>query len=169
MNTTFDTSPRTSRERDAVDSASLRSVLSRFATGVTVVTARLPDGPVGLTANAFTSVSLDPPLILVCLSRASRSGRAIRQAPAFAVSVLQRGQLSTCRSFAAPSGDRFADVPTHRARTGAPIVSGSLAYLDCRLHRVLSGGDHVIVLGEVLEADVLNDAEPLVFFRGSYR
>jgi 3-hydroxy-9,10-secoandrosta-1,3,5(10)-triene-9,17-dione monooxygenase reductase component len=153
----------------ALPAPTLRRILGQFVTGVTVVTARDPAGPVGITANSFTSVSLDPPLVLFCVGWNSSSGRRIQRAGAFSVNILGREQERVSRQFAATAGNRFASVATTPGATGAPILDDALAYLECRIAEVLEGGDHAIVVGRVIEADTLRDGEPLAFFRGSYR
>lgn len=154
-----------------VDPAALRSVLGSFATGVTVVTATTPGGPVGMTANSFTPVSLDPPVVLFCAAHSSRTYPHIQRAGAFAVNILSRTQQKVSEAFARKEeNDRFADLGTQTDVTGAPILSDSMAYLDCLLADRIEHGDHVIVLGEVAAAGVQRrDCEPLLFFRGSYR
>ncbi|WP_327000852.1 flavin reductase family protein [Dactylosporangium sp. NBC_01737] len=145
----------------------LRRVLGEFATGVTVVAADSPRGPVGMTVNSFTSVSLDPPLILVCLATAASTTRAVTDAGSFAVSILRRDQRGICDTFAARRPDKFSAVGTVEAATGAPVIDDALAYLDCRVHDVLPAGDHVVVIGEVADAAAACDGEPLTFFRGT--
>lgn len=146
----------------------LRDVMGRFVTGVAVITADSDGEQVGLTANSLTSVSLDPPRVLFCVGHRSRTGRLIRAAGAFAVNILSREQKQICRRFAGPCEDRFRGGGTVARATGAPVLDEAIAYVDCRIVDVFDGGDHAIVLGEVEEAGVLRDAEPLTFFRGSY-
>jgi len=156
-------------ESSRPDPASLRTVLGNFATGVTVVTAITPDGPVGMTANSFTSVSLEPPLVLFCAARSSRTYPHIQRASAFAVNILARGQEHVSSVFARKDVNRFARVETHTDATGAPILTEAMAYLDCLISDRIERGDHVIVLGEVESAGMQqDDREPLVFFRGGY-
>jgi flavin reductase (DIM6/NTAB) family NADH-FMN oxidoreductase RutF len=130
-----------------------------------------PDGPVGLSIGSFTSVSLDPPLIGFLPARTSRSWPGIRAAGQFAVSVLQAGQESVARTFAAPHDDRFDGVTWKPAPfSGAPVLDGSAAWIDCSIEAVSAAGDHHFGLGRVLDLGVLDeDADPLVFFRGQYR
>jgi 3-hydroxy-9,10-secoandrosta-1,3,5(10)-triene-9,17-dione monooxygenase reductase component len=151
------------------DPASLRTVLGTFATGVTVVTAATPDGPVGMTANSFTSVSLEPPLVLFCAARSSGTYPHIERARAFAVNILARGQEHVGAVFAKQGVNRFAHVKTRTEATGAPILTEAMAYLECRISDRIERGDHVIVLGQVESLGVQqDDCEPLVFFRGGY-
>lgn len=162
--------PMTDSVRE-LDPAAMRSVLGRFATGVAVVTAATPEGPVGMTANSFTSVSLEPPVVLFCAAHSSRTYPHIQRAGAFAVNILSRTQEEVSNTFARKEeDDRFAEVGIETDVTGAPILSDSIAYLDCRMVDRIEHGDHVIVLGEVTAAGVQpGDSEPLLFFRGSYR
>jgi 3-hydroxy-9,10-secoandrosta-1,3,5(10)-triene-9,17-dione monooxygenase reductase component len=148
----------------------LRSVLGRFTTGVTVVTAVGSDGPVGMTANAFSSVSLNPPLVLVCLNRYTQSGAEIRKAGHFAVNILGEAQESLAGAFARWIPDRFDTIDWFTAETGAPVLAGSLGYLDCTLHEEFRGGTHSILIGRVLTAGLAPDhLNPLIFFGGGYR
>ncbi len=160
---------QTVARRSRVDPASLRNVLGCFATGVTVVTVTDGAGPVGVTANSFTSVSLAPPLVLFCVANSSRSLEPIKRATAFAVNILGKDQERVSRTFAAKIDNRFAEVPTRTDTTGSPILADALAFLDCEVAESFERGDHLIVLGEVLSGGVLkHGAEPLLFFRGAY-
>jgi flavin reductase (DIM6/NTAB) family NADH-FMN oxidoreductase RutF len=152
-----------------VTGAELRQAFGHFATGVTVVTARDGSGsPWGTTANAVSSVSLDPPLILVCFARESLTLAAIRDTGAFAVNVLAEGQRDLSHAFAGrgAAGDwERVTVPGHE---GSPRLRGVLALLDCTVEHRLPGGDHEIVVGRVREAAAGRDVAPLVFYRGGY-
>jgi len=148
-----------------------RDVMGRFATGVTIVTTRLGDDLHGMTANAVTAVSLDPPLVLVCIDRSADSHDIVEASGVFALSILGRGQYALSRQFAVkggPAAHRLDGVPHHTRATGAPIVDGSLAYLDCRIVGRYPGGDHTIFVGEVVDAGRLDGGEPLVFYEGRY-
>ena len=148
----------------------LRDVLGCFGTGVTVITARRPDGDlVGFTANSFTSVSLDPPLILVCLAKTSANAALFEAGPDFAVHVLHAGQQETAALFATRGADKFADQAWDTWDTGAPIIPGSLAALECAHHATHEGGDHLIILGRVGRAHHEPGHDPLLYFRGGYR
>ncbi|MFW5947373.1 MAG: flavin reductase family protein [Gemmatimonadota bacterium] len=153
----------------SIETAEFRRVLGHFATGVAVVTARGRDGVVrGLTANAITSVSLDPPLVLVCVEREADTHDVIADAGTFAISVLGEDDEALARRFAEyPSGVRFDGVARTEAATGAPVLGAALAWVDCRVWATYDGGDHTIFVGEVLEADAV-DGSPLVYFRGGY-
>jgi flavin reductase (DIM6/NTAB) family NADH-FMN oxidoreductase RutF len=146
-----------------------RSVMGRFATGVTVVTARSPEGPVGLTANAVCSLSLDPLLLLVCFDNDARTLPVVREAGRFGVNVLRSDQEALARLFAskAPEREKFAGV-AHTVHDGIPVIEGVLAWVGCRLERLIPGGDHTIGIGAV-EAAEAGQGEPLLWFRGSYR
>ncbi len=150
-----------------------RSTVGAFATGVTVVTTRGEEHAYGMTANAFTSVSLDPPLILVCVINPSDGAEHITRNGVFAVNILTVAQEPLSRYFASrdrPKGrDAFAEVPHRFAASGAPILEGSAAFLDCRLHTAHEAGDHLIFIGEVLELEVTDGHEPLLFHGGGYR
>ncbi|MFF4214488.1 flavin reductase family protein [Streptomyces sp. NPDC001796] len=151
----------------------LRRVFGRFATGITVITVGR-DEPRGMTANSFTSVSLTPPMILVCVMRDASMHAAILEHGSFAVSVLSDRQERVARHFADGSRPRgaaeFATVDSVPApRTGAPVLPGSLAWFECGLAAVHDGGDHSIFLGQVLELGDGTDDDALLFFAGSYR
>ena len=137
-----------SAEAPAFDRTTFRRVLGCFATGVTIVTSIEEDGTLcGLTANSFTSVSLDPPLVLVCLDARSNSLGAIRHSGAFAVNILGEGQRDLSGRFASKLPDKFVEGKWSRAVTGSPTLDGALAWLDCRVERALTAGDHEIVGG----------------------
>lgn len=155
-----------SQQLTAVDPLALRGVLGRFVTGVTVVTTRINDEPVGLTVNSFTSVSLDPPLVLFCVDYRSRTRNSFQRAGAFAINILGAEQETISRLFAKPGADRFANLDVRIGSTGSPILPDALAFLDCRIVGEFEGGDHLIVLGEVVDLGILHDREPLTFFRG---
>jgi flavin reductase (DIM6/NTAB) family NADH-FMN oxidoreductase RutF/pimeloyl-ACP methyl ester carboxylesterase len=156
--------------RSGSDARTLRDALGCFATGVTVVTAFDTGGePVGLTANSFTSVSLDPPLLLVCIARTSSSLKALESAGHFAVNVLHIGQQPASSLFAVPGEDRFRQTPWQRGRHDAPVLSNALANFECRRHQMHDGGDHIILVGEVLRATFDPRRDPLLYFRGKYR
>src|SRR2546429_7494212 len=118
---------------NGIDSARFRTVLGHFATGVTVVTGHGPDGPSGMAANSFTSVSLDPPLVLVCMAHSSTTWPAIRDSRHFAVNILGEHQEDTCRRFGTKTGDRFEGVGWAPGKTGSPVLHQAIAYI----HRVI--------------------------------
>lgn len=152
-----------------ISSADFRSALSRFASGVTVVTTQDAAGNRhGITVSAFCSVSLDPPLVLICIDKNTGSHYAFEQAGRFTVNILARDEAHLSEHFATLLPDKFAGVDYAVDEHGIPILSASLVNLQCSLFKALDGGDHSIFLGEV-EHVIVRDAKPLVYFRGSYR
>jgi flavin reductase len=154
--------------------SAFRQAMSSFPTGVTVVTVACRDGSMhGLTVNSFTSVSLDPTLVLVCLDQASRGAGLIERAGAFVVNVLSAGQQDLSRWFAnrhRPAGSNmFDDVPFELGVTGCPVLVDAAASFDCRLRQSHRAGDHLIVLGEVVALIHRPELEPLVFHAGTYK
>ena len=144
----------------------LRDALACFATGVTVITADTADGPMGITANSFTAVSLDPPLVLWCPAKSSSRFRHFVRPPHFAVHVLDASQQETCSLFA--KGDQgFAGAPPARNPENVPVIDGILARFDCTLWDSIDAGDHAVVIGRVLRA-YRHDGAPLVFAQGGY-
>ena len=151
------------------DRRAFRNALGCFATGVTVVTTVTDAGePVGLTANSFSSVSLDPPLVLFCLDRASHNLGAFRAAGRFAVNVLGDDQRDLSVRFSTTIGDRWDGVVWERWETGAPVLTGCLAALDCETEAIHDGGDHVIIVGRVQRLAATTEGKPLLYFRGNY-
>jgi flavin reductase (DIM6/NTAB) family NADH-FMN oxidoreductase RutF len=154
-------------------SKEFRAALGSFATGVTVITTRGEDHAYGMTANAFSSVSLDPPLVLVCAKAGAEGSEQIERNGIFAVNILGADQEPLSRYFSSkdrPRGrDAFRDVGHRTAVTGAPILTGVAGFLDCRLHTTHSVGDHEIFIGEVLALESDEQVEPLLFFGGRYR
>lgn len=160
---------RRGQQREPFDQRELRRALGQFATGVAVVTTRGEDGlPVGVTANSFTSLSLDPPLVLWCLGKESTNLAAFEAAPHFAVNVLSSTQHYLSRQFAIQGGDKFAGVELSAGLHDLPLLGGALARFACRTTERLDGGDHIIVIGEIEHFEIF-DGEPLVFHSGSYR
>lgn len=149
-----------------------RAVLGRFATGVSLMTTVVDDVPHGMTANAISSVSLEPPLVLVCVERGTIMATQVAKGGVFALSFLTDEQADLPVVFAdpdRPEGTRqFAGVATSTAATGAAIVDGSLAWVDCRVWATYDGGDHLIVVGEVVRLGVGEAAGPLLYFRSAY-
>jgi 3-hydroxy-9,10-secoandrosta-1,3,5(10)-triene-9,17-dione monooxygenase reductase component len=147
-----------------------RRVLSRFCTGLVVVTALCGTAPVGLTCQAFASLSLDPPLVMFGAAARSTSWPRIRAARRFAVNILSEHQEGTSRAFAVSNPDKFVGVRWFRGSHGCPLIDGALAYVECSIEAVHSAGDHEIVVGRVLALrDLPDPAEPLVYFSGQYR
>ena len=156
--------------RTGSDPRTLRDALGCFATGVTVVTCFDGDGePVGLTANSFTSLSLDPPLLLVCVAKAAASAVPLSSATNFAVNVLQTGQQPASITFSTRVEDRFGCTEWSVGEHGAPVLMESLSVFECRRHAIHDGGDHFILVGEVVKASFESGLDPLLYFRGRYR
>ena len=156
--------------REGSDARTFRDALGCFATGVTIITAMDGEGqPIGLTANSFTSVSLDPPLLLVCVANNAGSAAVLRDAQRFAVNVLQIGQQPTSNRFAGKGEDRFANTPWEVGEFGTPVLTGSLSSFECARDAVHDGGDHFILVGRVLKAMFEPRRDPLLYFRGKYR
>ena len=152
----------------AVSPDAFRSALRKFASGVTIVTVAADDGLHGMTASAFASVSLDPPLVLVCLDKASRTLTLLRDTGTFAVNVLEAGQAEASQAFARPGLKPFASIPHRRGANSAPVLDDAIAVLECTTYRVFEAGDHEVVLGEVTAARTAG-GEPLVYYEGAYR
>lgn len=148
-----------------------RAALARFASGVTIVTTRSADGrDLGMTATSFASVSLDPPLILVCVDHAATMRDPLATAEHFAVHLLAAAQEAVSRSFARKEAtDKFDGQRVHRGSGSVPLLDGSLARLECRVWARHLAGDHDIIIGEVLAVTLGDDADPLLYFRGRYR
>lgn len=144
-------------------------VMGSFASGVTVVTVMGKDGtPSGFTASAVSSLSLEPRMLLVCVNELSNTLEAIREAGVFAVNIMSTSQQEVAQQFAGRSEDRFAGIKWRLGQeTGAPVIDGSLAYAECHLVDTCKGGDHVIMMGEIVAADA-HEAEPLLYFKGRY-
>ncbi len=153
----------------AFDSSSFRSALGAFATGVTIVTTRDAEGrDIGLTANSFNSVSLDPPMVLWSLAKTSKALDAFMQGDSFAVHILSAGQQELSGKFARSSTDKFAGLDVGRGRGSVPLLDGCTARFECKTTFRYEGGDHVIFVGEVLSFDN-NGLPPLVFHSGAYK
>ena len=156
--------------RSGSDARTLRDAMGCFATGVTIITAHGVDGkPIGLTANSFTSVSLDPPLLLVCIANNAGSAEALRSAESFAVNVLQIGQQPVSNLFAGKGEDRFAGTRWEVGEYGAPILPSSLGIFECKRFALHEAGDHFLLVGQVEKASFEPRRDPLLYFRGKYR
>jgi flavin reductase (DIM6/NTAB) family NADH-FMN oxidoreductase RutF len=153
----------------AVEAAEFRRILGHWATGVAIVTSVTDRGePRGLTANAVASVSLEPPLMLVCVERSADTHASIRSAGFFAVNILPQSAETVARRFAGDdTAAKFAGVAYHTRATGAPILDAALAWVDCQLHAEHRAGDHSIFVGAVVAGDAA-EGEPLVFYRSGY-
>ena len=152
----------------AVDLQELRHVMGHFATGVTVITTRDKSGnPFGLTANAFTSLSLNPPLALICIDRTVQCYPCFEESKIFAVNVLSEDQEEISRRFATKGSEKFAGTEWHTGQSGLPLLDGAIAYMECKIVHGYEGGDHTIYVGEVIHAAVSGD-HPLIFFQSHY-
>lgn len=146
-----------------------RDALSAFATGVTIVTTTTPQGErLGVTANSFNSVSLDPPLVLVSLARQLRSFAAFEQASHFAVNLLTSGQQELCMRFARPGEEKWAGLAVQEGVGGVPLIPDSLAHFECTTWARYDGGDHLILVGQVQEYAGPAEASPLIYFRSRF-
>jgi flavin reductase (DIM6/NTAB) family NADH-FMN oxidoreductase RutF len=153
----------------SVDPASFRKALGQFASGVTVVTTRGRDGrPLGLTVSAFCSVSLHPPLVLVCIDHRSDANAGMRESGLFAVNVLAEDQEAVSRRFAATGRGKLEGFPFAEGRQGLPLVPGALAHVECRVRSFHDEGDHAVWVGEVRSL-WSRSGRPLVYHAGSYR
>ena len=162
--------PTSGEYRSGHDPRTLRDALGCFATGVTVVTCVDAERqPAGLTVNSFTSVSLDPPLLLVCLAKRAASAGALITASHFAVNVLQTGQQPASIRFSTRDQDRFGATSWSTGEAGAPILKDSMGVFECERFAVHDGGDHHILIGQVVKATFDAQLDPLLYFRGSYR
>lgn len=151
------------------DGKRFRQVLGQFPTGVAVITGIGDDGrPAGMAVGSFTSVSLDPPLVAFLPDKSSTSWARMQDSRSFCVNILGAEQESVCRAFAVKGGDKFADLSWHPAGSGAPILDGVLAWIDCDVEVIHEAGDHWIVIGRVRDLDIANPSLPLVFFQGGY-
>lgn len=153
----------------SLDSSEFRRILGHFTTGVTVVTTLDSTGaPKGLTLNAFASLSLDPPLVLVCIDRSADTHDIVARTGVFVVNVLAGDQERVARRFAGDEAQRrFDGIGWRRETTGAPVLDDVLAWIECRVRDAVDGGDHTIFVGDVVAADAREGA-PLAFYRGGY-
>lgn len=152
-----------------VDPREFRNALGRFATGVTVITTRTPAGKCeGMTANSFSALSLDPPLVLWSVKRDAPSLPSFQEAGVFAISVLTQEQADLSHHFATRQRDKFADITVPDGQNGCPLLQDSLAFFECRLRQTVEAGDHMIMIGEVTRAGYDERADPLLFSAGRY-
>jgi len=151
-----------------IDDAQFKAAMSHFASGVTVVTTEHAGVQYGMTVASFASLSLHPPLVLVCIEKSVKSHDAIALAGKFGVSILAQAQQDVSGRFASKVEDKFAGMPVRMGELGVPLIDGALCALECRLHAQLAGGDHTIFVGEVVEASC-SDGAPLVYYRSGYR
>ncbi|MBN9098823.1 MULTISPECIES: flavin reductase family protein [unclassified Pseudonocardia] len=151
-----------------VGPARMREVLGHFASGIVVVTAATPDGPIGFTCQSFASLSLDPPLVSFAPARTSSTWPRIREVGRFCVNVLADHHEDLSAAFARSGTDKFAGVAWAAGPSGAPVLDGACAWVDCSLAEEYDGGDHTIVLGRVHDLDADGARLPLLFHRGAY-
>ncbi|HEY0142433.1 MAG TPA: flavin reductase family protein [Thermoanaerobaculia bacterium] len=151
-----------------VDDALFKLAMSHFTSGVTVVTTEHDGTPYGMTVASFASLSLHPPLVLVCIEKNTKSHDAIIGAKQFGVSVLSAEQTQLSNRFASRSDDKFTGVALDQGELGVPLIAGAICQLECRVHEQLPGGDHTIFIGEVMNARTA-EGTPLVYWRSSYR
>jgi len=145
-----------------------KQAMRRFPSGVTVVTAHPPGPPQAITVSAFCSVSLDPPLILVCLNRRGRQAGTIANSAAFAVNFLSEDQADDSRACTSPAENRLAEVAWRPGSNGAPVLLRATAALECRRHALFPAGDHVILVGEVTDTHLHERTRPLAYHDGTY-
>ncbi len=156
-------------EEPAIEAADYRRVLGQFPTGVTVVTSLVGDKPRGVAIGSFASISIEPPLVGFFLGSDSSSGPAIEEAGHFCVNILALDQKDLCGVMASRAEDKFVGVDwTPAAGTGAPVLPGNNAIIDCRFDRIVELGDHNLIVGRVVHLEVVGESDPMVFFKGQY-
>lgn len=152
-----------------VSNEQFRAAMSRFASGVTVITTRDSVGRAhGITVSAFCSLSAEPPLILACIHKETASHHAFIERQAFVVHVLAEHQRHVSEQFALPTENKFDGLPPLESLDGLPVIEGSLVTLECEMVETYDGGDHTILIGKIVSAEILDD-KPLVYFHGDYR
>ena len=153
----------------AMEAQELRRVMGHFATGVTVITTQDKNGnPNGLTANAFMSLSLSPPLVLICVDKAAQCYACFELENGFTVNFLSEHQEDVSRRFATKGIDKFAGLKWQAGKNGAAIIDGVLGYVECKIAQCYDGGDHTIIVGQIVHADAKGE-RPLLFYKGSYQ
>jgi 3-hydroxy-9,10-secoandrosta-1,3,5(10)-triene-9,17-dione monooxygenase reductase component len=151
----------------AIDSQLYRQVMGQFLAGVTIITAANPSGPVGMAVSAFSSLSMEPPLVLFCPQKRSATWALVEDAGHYAVNILGSGQEHISRQMSSKAEDKFAGIDWHTESTGSPVLDDALGWIDCRTEQVHDGGDHWIVVGRVLALG-WREGEPLGYHRGAY-
>ncbi|WP_241386689.1 3-hydroxy-9,10-secoandrosta-1,3,5(10)-triene-9,17-dione monooxygenase reductase subunit [Rhodococcus sp. CH91] len=153
-----------------IDPKTFRTVLGQFCTGITIITTVDDGAPVGFACQSFAALSLDPPLVLFCPTKQSRSWSAIERSGRFCVNVLAEEQQQICARFGSREPDKFAGIDWAPSPLGSPVLSGSLAHIDCTVESVHDGGDHRVVFGRVSSLSEVGDEKerPLLFYRGRY-
>lgn len=153
----------------AITNEEFRRALSRFASGVTVVTLKDREkNPHGITVSAFSSVSLDPPLVLVCIDNDAGTHRVFHESKRFVVNILSEDQSDHSNQFASKIADKFINIHHHEGLEGIPVLKNALVNLECRLVQDFVAGDHTVFIGEIERAHI-NEGNPLVYFQGGYR
>ncbi|MGY1712482.1 flavin reductase family protein [Geodermatophilus sp. SYSU D00758] len=160
--------PESGEPVPVVDPRTMRDVLGHFASGVTVVTAMTADGPIGFTCQSFSSLSLDPPLVVFAPARTSTTWPRLRDIGRFCVNVLAEDQTDLSTTFARSGTDKFAGAHWRPSRHGSPVLDDVVAWIDCRLWAEYDGGDHTLVAASVLDLGADPGRRPLVFHRGAY-
>jgi 3-hydroxy-9,10-secoandrosta-1,3,5(10)-triene-9,17-dione monooxygenase reductase component len=155
---------------EGIEPRAFRQVLGQFCTGITIITTMHDDVPSGFACQSFAALSLDPPLVLFCPTKVSRSWQAIEAAGRFCVNVLTEKQREICARFGSREPDKFAGVDWHKSPLGSPVLDNSLAHIDCTVHSVHDGGDHFVVFGLVNSLSEVPTVKPrpLLFYRGEY-
>ncbi|WP_228555666.1 flavin reductase family protein [Catenulispora pinisilvae] len=151
-----------------LDAAHYRRVLGHFPSGVTVVASEDADGPVGFACQAFSALSLDPPLVLFSVGHTSTTWPRIEATGRFCVNFLAADHAELCRAFAVSGGDKFAGVDWHPSELGSPILAGAHGWVDCTIEATHPGGDHTIVIGRVHTLDADGESNPLIFHKGAF-
>lgn len=154
--------------RPTIGEEAFRDVMGRYATGTAIVTATWDGRPHGLAVNSFTSVSLDPPLILFCPDKRSDTWPSISRARYFGVNILAAGQDQLCRQFARKGADRFSGTTFTVSSRGCPVLTETLAHLECEIEQVIDAGDHYVTIARVLELGTARDLRPLIFYQGRF-
>lgn len=150
------------------DSKEQRRIMGKFATGVTVASTMVGDDAMGMTANAVTSLSLDPPLVILCVQKDSGFYSKLKEAGCFALTILSADQQEISDRFAYKGPKDFSGLDTKTAVTGVPVLNDGLGWVDCTLHEVLPGGDHDIFVGEIVAGEAVKEGEPLLYLGGKY-
>jgi flavin reductase (DIM6/NTAB) family NADH-FMN oxidoreductase RutF len=151
-----------------IDEAAFKLAMSHFASGVTVVTTEHDGKLFGMTVASFASLSLHPPLVLICIEKSVKTHDAIAAAGRFGVSILSSGQGEISSRFASRVDDKFSGIDVRRGSLGVPLIGGALTTMECSVYDQLPGGDHTIFIGEVVDARTIEGA-PLLYFRSGYR
>jgi flavin reductase (DIM6/NTAB) family NADH-FMN oxidoreductase RutF len=150
-----------------LDQARFREALGHFATGITIVTATDAGEPVGFSCQSFAALSLDPPMVILAPAKTSTSWPRIARAGSFCVNILGEHQEAVCRAFAVSGGDKFDGIDWSPGVTGAPVITGSLALVECTLGTIYEGGDHELVTGHVVTMEI-GEGSPLIFYRSGF-